>query len=109
MIEQWKMDNQFSIAEWETQANYDLAVFRIDTEATLAQWSAQTDIYKMGINQAYQTQNLNLAAQIASDYQAAQAIIDENLLNIKLEAEERQADTEGFWGFIGALFGWIFG
>ena len=107
-IEKWKMDNQFSIAEWETRANYDLAVFQIKTQAKLAEWSAKMDIYKLGIAQAYAQNNMNLAGQIASDYQADQAIIDENLLNIRLEAEDKQAAAQGFGSLIGTTIGAIF-
>ena len=109
MIEQWKMDNQFSIAEWETQANYDMAVFQINTEALMTNWSAQMDIYKLGISQAYAQDNMNLAAQINSIAQEDEQAHEEHMLEIKMEAEEKAAATEGFFGFLGTIFGWIFG
>jgi len=68
MVEAWKMANQFNIAEWETQANYDLAVFQIKTQAKMANWAAQVDIYKLGINQAYAQDNMILSNQIATDF-----------------------------------------
>ena len=110
-IEKWKMDNQFSIAEWETRANYDLAVFQIKTQAKLAEWSAKVDIFKMGINQAYAQDNINLAAQIAEDF--AKERFEENkiLAEMELEAVNKQATATGGGMIIGEIIkgicGWI--
>lgn len=109
MVDQWKMENQFSIAEWETQANYDLAVFQIESAATLSNWAAQMDIYKLGINQAYQTQNTLLAGAIAEQVAEQQNIWDVELFEMELEANNQAAATQGFWGLLGTLFGWLFG
>jgi len=104
-LEAWKMDNQFSFAEWETKANYDLAVFKIDTEVKMANWAAKTDIYKMGINQAYAQDNMDLAAQIAEDYAEERFEEDKELLELKLEAENAAAAAEGAGNLVGAASG----
>ena len=109
MIEAWKMENQFNIAEWETQANYDMAVFQIETEALMAKWSAQMDIYKLGISQAYLQNNMNLQAQINAQAAEQQHMWDVEMAEMEMEAENKIAATQGFFGLLGTLFGWIFG
>ncbi len=108
MIEKWKMDNQFSIAEWETKANYDLAVFQIDSQAKMAEWSAKTDIYKMGINQAYAQDNMILAGNIAETYAEERFEKEKELTEMTLEAENKQAAATGFGSLIGTTIGAIF-
>jgi len=109
MIEAWKMENQFSIAEWETKVNYDMAVFQIETEALMAKWSAQMDIYKLGISQAYAQANMDLAALINSEAAEQQHMWDVEMAEMEMEANNQAAATQGFWGFLGTLFGWMFG
>lgn len=109
MVEAWKMENTFNIAEWETRANYDMAAFQIKTQALMANWSAQMDIYKLGIAQTYLQDNMELQAQINAEAAEQQNIWDLELLEIKMEAENQAAATEGFFGFLGTLLGWIFG
>jgi len=105
MVEAWKMANQFNIAEWETQANYDLAVFQIKTQATMANWAAKMDIYKLGINQAYQQANMNLAAQIDSAAASQQHIWDVEMAEMEIEANQKAAAAEGGGKIVGTLLG----
>lgn len=109
MVEAWKMQNQFNIAEWETRVNYDMAVFQIKTQSLMTKWSAQMDIYKLGISQAYAQDNMNLAALINSESAEQQHLWDLEIIEIELEANEQVAATQGFFGLLGTLFGWIFG
>jgi hypothetical protein len=109
MVEQWKMANQFSLEEWGTQANYDLAVFQIKTQAQLANWSAKMDIYKLGIAQAYQQDNMNLAAQIDSAAAAQQHVWDVELAEMEIEAANAQAAAQGAGSAFGTTIGWILG
>ena len=109
MVESWKLENQFSIAEWETKANHDMAVFKIETEALFAKWSAETDIYKLSIAQAYEQDNMDLLAQINAQSQEDEQLHELELLEIKLEAEEQAAAQEGFFSLLGTLFGFLFG
>ena len=109
MVESWKMENQFNIAEWETQANYDMAVFQIETQALMAKWSAQMDIYKLSISQAYLQENTLLQAQIAEDVAEQQNIWDLEMAEIEAEAANQAAATEGFFSVVGTVSGAIFG
>ena len=108
-IEAWKLNNQFSIAEWETRANYDMAVFQIEFNAKMTEWAAKTDIYKMGINQAYAQDNMDLAAQIAEYY--AEERFEENkiLMEMELEAANAAAAAQGIGSIFGTIIGAIFG
>ena len=75
----------------------------------MTKWSAQMDIYKLGISQAYAQDNMNLAALINSESAEQQHTWDLELIEIELEANEQVAATQGFFGLLGTLFGWIFG
>ncbi|MBA7562091.1 hypothetical protein ES695_02155 [Candidatus Atribacteria bacterium 1244-E10-H5-B2] len=108
MIEAWKMDNVFSMTEWTTRANYDMAVFQIETEALMAKWSAQMDIYKLGISQAYLQDNMNLQAQINEQAAEQQHIWDLEMAEIEAEAANQVAATTGFWSMVGTTAGIIF-
>ncbi|MBA7592661.1 hypothetical protein ES708_34854 [subsurface metagenome] len=103
------MDNLFSMEEWGTRANYDLAVFEIEFNAKIAEWSAKTDIYKLGITQAYAQDNMDLAAQIAEDY--AKERFEENkiLAEMELEAANKAAAAQGAGSIFGTTIGWILG
>lgn len=103
MLEHWKMENTFSIEEWGTRANYDMAVFRIKTEALMAEWSAKTDIYKMGINQAYAQNNMNLAAQIAADAAEQQHLWDIDIAETEMEYNQNAAAAEAQGSISGTI------
>ena len=107
-IAQWNMTNQFAMEEWKTGANYDLAIHQINTQVSLAKFQAQTDIYKMGIAQAYQEGNMTQAAQIAEEF--AEHRFEENkiLAEMELEAENKAAKAEGGGNIIGQIIGGIF-
>lgn len=104
-IEAWKMKNVFSMEEWQTRANYDMAVFQIEFNAKMAEWSAKTDIFKLGIAQAYAQDNMTLAAQIAEDY--AEERFEENkiLFEMELEAAQEAAAAEGAGNLLGSVSG----
>ncbi|MBA7538138.1 hypothetical protein ES705_30412 [subsurface metagenome] len=94
-MEEWRMENQFNFAEWGAQADWDMALFQIEWNAEMAKWQAETDIYKMGINQAYMQDNMTLAAQIAEDYALARFGENKILLEMQLEAARLAAEAEG--------------
>ncbi|GAG75790.1 unnamed protein product [marine sediment metagenome] len=54
--------------------------------ATMQQWQGQLDLLKMEINQAYQTQNLTLQAQLQSQLDAQQHQYDLQLMEMEIEA-----------------------
>jgi len=103
MIEAWKMANQFNITEWETQANYDLAVFQIKTQAKMANWAAKMDIYKLSINQAYQQDNMNLAAQIAATEASQQHTWDVEMAETEMEYNQQAAASEAAGSISGTI------
>ena len=109
MVEAWRTQNQFNIAEWETRANYDMAVFQIQTQALMANWSAQMDIYKLGIAQAYAQDNMQLAATIDSESAAQQHIWNLELMELELEAANQAAAAQGIGSIFGTIIGAIFG
>ncbi len=75
----------------------------------MTKWSAQMDIYKLGISQAYAQDNMNLVAQINAEAAEQEHLWDLELIEIELEADEQVAATQGSFGLLGTLFGWIFG
>ena len=108
MLEHWKMENTFSIEEWGTRANYDMAAFRIKTEALMVEWSAKTDIYKMGINQAYTQNNMNLAAQIAATSAEQQHTWDIEMAEMEMEYNQKAAEAEAQGSISGTIITGIF-
>ena len=109
MVEEWKMENQFNLAEWGAQGDWDMALFQVQTEALFANISAQMDVFKMGISQAYQQGNMVLLAQINANAAAVEQAYDLQILQIKMEAEERAAAQEGFFNLLGTILGFAFG
>jgi len=108
-IAQWSMTNQFAMEEWKTGAQYDLAIHQINSQVALAKFQAQSDIYKMGIAQAYQEGNMVLAGQIAIEAREDEQAHELETIEMTLEAEKKKAQATGFWGFIGTVLGGIFG
>lgn len=108
-IEAWKMKNVFSMEEWKTRANYDMAVFQIKTEALMAKWSAQMDIYKLGISQAYMQDNMILAGDIATDAAEQQHIDNLEIAQMEIDAAQGMAEAEAGGAISGSIVTGIFG
>jgi len=108
-IAQWSMTNQFAMEEWKTGAQYDLAIHQIDSQVALAQFQAQTDIYKMGIAQAYQEGNMVLAGQIAIEAREDEQAHEIEIAEMTIEHDKKAASATGFGNFIGTLIGGLFG
>ena len=108
MIEEWKMQNQVNITSWQTQAEFDLALFGIESSATLAQWQGQMDIYKMEINQAYNVQNINLAAQIAETAAEQQHIWDVEMAEMEIKYAQESAKAEAGGTISGSIVNGLF-
>ncbi|GAI95641.1 unnamed protein product, partial [marine sediment metagenome] len=105
---QWKMVNLFSMEEWGAKANYDMAVFKINTEIKMAEWSAKTDIYKMGINQAYTQDNMILASQIANAAAAQQNLWDIEMAKMEMEYNQKAAEAEAKGSISGTIVTGLF-
>jgi len=76
------------------------ATWQAEQLATMQTWQAQLDIYKMELNQAYQTQNLQLQAQLQSQLAEQQHGYDVELAGMELEANQQAATAQG----IGSIF-----
>jgi len=73
----------------------------------MAEWSAKTDIYKMGIAQAYAQNNINLAAQIAEDAAEIQHQHEIDIAEMTLEANNKAAKAKGAGSVIGSVIGGV--
>lgn len=109
MIEAWKMENVFSMEEWQTRANYDMAVFQIKTQALMANWSAQMDIYKLGISQAYMQDNMLLAGDIAADAAEQQHLDNLEIAQMEIDATQGMAEAEAGGAISGSVVTGLFG
>ena len=117
-MEAWKTEGNWKMAEWatgeaakidiwKTEGMYNLEVSRLNMEIAISKWSAQSDIYKMGIAQAYDQDNLILAGEIESTFLAEQQEHDIVLAEMEIEHEKAQAQAEGAGSFIGQILGGI--
>jgi len=87
----------------------EFATWQAKQMATLQQWQAQMDVYKMELNQAYQTQNMQLQAQLTSQLNTQQHQFDIELAEMELEANQQIATAQGIGGLFGTVLGFIFG
>jgi hypothetical protein len=76
--------------------------------ATMQQWQGKMDVLKLEINQAYQTQNLKLQAQLTSQLAAQQHGYDLQMAEMELEAMNQQAASEGAGSIFGTVLEGIF-
>ena len=87
----------------------EFATWQAQQTATLYQWQAKMDIYKMKIAQAYQQSNIKLAGQIAAEAAATQQGYNIELAKMDIEASKQQAIYSGAGSLFGTTIGWIFG
>jgi len=72
-------------------------------------WQGKLDVYKMELNQAYQTQNMQLQAQLTSQLNAEQHQYDIELAEMEIEANQKIAMAQGIGGIFGTILGFLFG
>ena len=72
-------------------------------------WQGKMDIYKMELNQAYQTQNMTLQAQLTSQLNQEQNAFNLELAEMELEANNKIAMYKGIGGLFGTILTIIFG
>ncbi|GAH77079.1 unnamed protein product, partial [marine sediment metagenome] len=65
-------------------------------------------LYKMGINQAYAQDNMNLAAQIASDAAEQQNIWNNEMLDKELEYNQKASEAEAGGAISGSIVTGLF-
>jgi len=91
----------------QSQLKYQpqFATWQAEQMATMQQWQAKVDIYKMQINQAYQQQNMQLQARLNADAAAQQHIWDVQMAQMEIEAQQQAADATGTGQLIGNVIG----
>ena len=87
----------------------EFATWQAQQLATMQHWQGQMDIYKMELNQAYQTQNLLLQGQIQSDLAEQQHGYNIELTEMEIEMNQNIAMAQGVGGIFGTILGFIFG
>ena len=85
------------------------ATWQAEQMAKMAKWQAEFDLTKMQLNQAYQTQNIKLQAELTSQLYEQQHAYDIELAEMEIEANQQIAMAEGIGGIFGTVLGFIFG
>jgi len=85
------------------------ATWQAEQVAKLQAWQGKLDVYKMELNQAYQTQNMKLQAQLTSQLNEQQHGYDIELAEMEIEANQKIAMAQGIGGIFGTVLGFIFG
>lgn len=95
----------------QSQLKYapEFATWQAEQLATMQVWQGKLDVYKMELNQAYQTQNMKLQAQLTSQLNAEQNQYNVELAEMELEANNKIAMMQGVGGLFGTVLGFIFG
>jgi len=84
-----------------------LATWQMKQQAKLYQYQANIDIWKMKINQAYTQGNMQYAQQLANWGAEIQHGYNMELEQMKIEAAEKAAASQGFWSTVGAIIGFF--
>jgi len=85
----------------------EFATWGAEQLAKMNKWQGQLDLLKMDINQAYQTQNIQLQAQLQSQYAEQQHGYDIELAEMEIEANQQAAAAEGAGNLIGSASGLV--
>lgn len=86
----------------------EFATWQAEQMATMQHWQAQMDVYKMELNQSYQTQNLQLQAQLESQLNEQQHEYDIELAGMEIEAAQEMAKQEATGSISGSLVTGLF-
>ncbi len=85
------------------------ATWQAEQMAKMQVWQGKLDVYKMELNQAYQTQNMILQGQITSQLNQEQNVFNLQLAAMELEANQQAATAQGAGSLFGTILGFIFG
>ena len=85
------------------------ATWQAEQLAKMQVWQGKLDVYKMELNQAYQTQNMQLQAQLTSELAEQQHGYDIELAEMEIEANQNIAMAQGIGGIFGTVLGFLFG
>lgn len=94
----------------QSQLKYapEFATWQAEQMAKMQAWQAKIDIYKMELNQAYQTQNMQLQAQLTSKLNAEQHQYDLQLAEMEIEATQEMAKAEAQGSISGTIVTGLF-
>ena len=87
----------------------EFATWQAEQMAKMQTWQGKMDIYKMELNQAYQTQNTLLQAEIQSQLNNEQHQFNIELAEMEIESNNKIAMSQGIGGIFGTILGFIFG
>ncbi len=87
----------------------EFATWQAEQLKTMQVWQGKLDIYKMELNQAYQTQNIELQARLTSELNEQQQGFNIELAEMEIEANNNIAMSQGIGGIFGTILGFIFG
>lgn len=91
----------------QLQYHSEFVTWQAQQQATMYQWQGQMDILKLEINQAYQQQNIQLTAQLQQQLNTQQNAFTMQLEQMKIDAANEAAESEGFWSTIGTVIGFF--
>ena len=105
------MANFLGFMSEQSQLAYapEFATWQAEQMATMQAWQGKMDIYKMELNQAYQTQNMVLQGEIQSQLNTEQNEFNLLLAEMEIEANQKIALYQGIGGIFGTILGWLFG
>ena len=83
------------------------ATWQAEQLATMNAWQGKLDVYKMGLNQAYQTQNIELQAQLTSELTEQQHGYDIKLAEMEIGFQQEAAKAEGAGQLMGSASGLV--
>ncbi len=104
----WQMENLAALEGWKTQAQYNLSLHQINAQAALSQWQGQMDIYKLGIAQAYEQDNMTMAADIAAEEATQQHLWDIEIAEMEMEMAQDAAQAEAAGSISGTIVTGLF-
>ena len=83
----------------------EFATWQAEQMAKMQAWQGKLDVYKMELNQAYQTQNMREQARLTSELAEQQHGYDLELAKMELDAQKEAAKAEGAGNLIGTASG----
>ncbi|MEA2015509.1 MAG: hypothetical protein U9O59_02135 [Actinomycetota bacterium] len=94
----------------QSQLKYqpEFATWQAEQMAKLQKWQGQMDVYKMELNQAYQTQNIRLQSQLESELMEQQHQYDIELAEMEIEATQEMAKQEAKGSISGTVVTGLF-
>ena len=116
----WQTNAQAKLAQWSMQAQQDFGAWQMkeqlqfqgwatQQQLKLGQWQVQMDMHKFNLAQAYTQQNMLLEQQIRSVLMEQQFGYDRTLMELQVEASNKQATMQGIGGLFGTIIGAAFG